>query len=298
MAEQLPDWGEKFLAAHSLAPDYLLSAQKWFDPMAEVIVGHQGGACRPWLLALNGSQGSGKSTLCDYLVALFRHRYQRRCVVLSLDDFYLTAAQRRELAHEVHPLLRTRGVPGTHDMTLLRDILSALLAGEAVRIPRFDKARDDRRPDPEWDEVSATVDLVLLEGWCLGALAQPAGALNRPVNTLEADEDPEGKWREYVNRVLSRDFPPVYRMADSWAMLRAPSFDCVYEWRLEQEKKLAARRSGAGVMSDQEVARFIQFYQRLTQHCLSSLPGKVNHLYTLGADRAIDSYTYREHGHV
>ncbi len=294
MAEPLPDWSERFLAAHGLAPEYILDAQKWFDPMARTIAAHFGGASRPVLLALNGSQGSGKSTLCDYLIALFENHYRRRCVVLSLDDFYLTAAERQGLAQQVHPLLRTRGVPGTHDMALMRGTIEALLAGEDVRIPRFDKARDDRRPEDEWDEISGQVDVILFEGWCLGATGQSSAELLRPVNRLEADEDPDGKWRDYVNSVLVREFPPLYQLVDSWVMLQAPSFECVYGWRLEQERKLAARRSGAGVMSDEQVARFIQFYQRLTGHCLDTLPAKVNHLFALGADRAIHSYTYTE----
>ncbi len=294
MAEQLPDWCEAFLQTHSLTPDYLSSAQKWFDPMAREIAGHHSGAGRASLLCLNGSQGSGKSTLCDYLLAFLAQECGLRSIALSLDDFYLTLAERSELGRSVHPLLRTRGVPGTHDMALLLATVEALLAGDAVRVPRFDKARDDRRPEADWDEVAAGVDLVLLEGWCMGATPQSDQELIRPVNTLEADEDASGVWREYVNGVLARDFPPVYALADRWMMLQAPSFDCVYGWRLEQEQKLAASRSGAGVMGEEEVARFIQFYQRLTEHCLRTLPPKVNHLFSLDGQRSIQSHTYTE----
>ncbi|MFV8818316.1 hypothetical protein [Haliea sp. E17] len=294
MVERLPGWCQEFIEAHGLAPDYLASAQKWFDPMARVIAEHQNGASRPWLVALNGSQGSGKSTLSDYLCALFQAGYGLRCAVLSLDDFYLTADERRQLASDVHPLFRTRGVPGTHDTGLLKATLEGLLAGEPVRIPRFDKARDDRRPESGWDSVAAGVDIVLLEGWCLGATAQPIAELARPVNALEADEDSEGRWRDHVNAVLARDFPPIYQLVDCWAMLRAPSFDCVYGWRLEQEQKLALKSSGAGLMSAEEITRFIQFYQRLTEHCLARLPAKVNHLFELDGQRAIQSYTYTE----
>ncbi|TGD74114.1 hypothetical protein E4634_08250 [Mangrovimicrobium sediminis] len=290
MAEQLPDWRSGFLEAHHLVPAYLESAQKWFDPVAAVVAEHQNEAGRPWLLAVNGSQGSGKSTLCDYLQALFRNQYGKRCIAVSLDDFYLTLAERQHLAQDVHPLLRTRGVPGTHNMSLMQSTLGNLLAGEPTRIPRFDKAEDDRCPESAWDAQAEPVDIVLFEGWCVGAVAQDEAAMREPVNELEADEDPDGRWRGYVNRVLAERFPAVYALVDEWLMLRAPSFDCVYRWRLEQEQKLAARRAGAGVMTPAEVARFIQFYQRLTEHCLAELPAKVNHLFTLDEQRRIRNY--------
>ncbi len=292
MAEQLPDWRAGFLETHGLTPEYLASAQKWFDPMAGVVAEHQNSASRPWLVAVNGSQGSGKSTLCDYLIAWYRHSLGKQCLSLSLDDFYLTAAERQRLAQDVHPLLRTRGVPGTHDMELLQSTLQRLLAGEPARIPRFDKAVDDRRPEAQWDSVDGTVDIILLEGWCIGAQAETEAELAEPVNLLEEREDSDGRWRHYVNSVLASAFPPIYAQVDSWVMLRAPSFDCVYRWRLEQEQKLAARRQGAGVMDAQQVARFIQFYQRLTRHCLAMLPAKVNHLFALDEQRQIQSYCH------
>lgn len=286
-----PEWRTAFLQAHGLFADYLVSAQKWFNPMAGVILEHHNGASRPYLVAVNGSQGSGKSTLCDYLRALFSREFGLRCIALSLDDFYLTSARRRQLGETVHPLLQTRGVPGTHDMALLLATLEDLAAGRATAVPRFDKAEDDRRPREAWEQVSEPVDIVLLEGWCLGAVAQAEGELAEPVNALEAREDVDGRWRKYVNTALATQFPPVYQLLDEWVMLRAPSFDSVYRWRLEQEQKLAARRTGQGVMDAQQVARFIQFYQRLTGHCLETLPARVNHLYTLDGNRRILSYT-------
>lgn len=289
MAEPLPDWQLRFLEQHALPEAYLVTALKWFTPVAEIIAGHQSGAGRPYLVAVNGSQGSGKTTLCDYLRASLLAR-GLSCVALSLDDFYLTRDQRLALAEQVHPLLATRGVPGTHDMTLMADTIGHLLAGEAAAVPRFDKSADDRQPAARWDHVDAGVDVILLEGWCLGAVAQPVEDLIEPINTLERAEDGEGRWRQYANQVLGASFPSIYARVDEWIMLRAPSFECVYRWRLEQEHKLAAVSSGSGVMTDEQVARFIQFYQRLTEHCLAQLPRQVNHLFTLDEQRAVVSY--------
>lgn len=291
MGEQLPDWQRKVLKDNQLSAQYLVGARKWYNPVADLLAEHQNSAGRALLVAVNGSQGSGKSTLCDYLCAYLEAEHQLSCLALSLDDFYLTAPQRRQLAIDVHPLFATRGVPGTHDMGLLSRTLDSLLAGEATRIPRFDKAIDDRVPEADWEQVEAGVQIVLLEGWCLGASSQPIDALVTPVNSLESLEDEDGRWRNYVNAVLGEKFSPLYQRVDEWLMLQAPSFDCVFRWRLEQEQKLARRRQGEGLMDEAQIGRFIQHYQRLTEHCLQCLPPRVNHLFRLDADRTVQSYS-------
>ncbi|RLQ23660.1 hypothetical protein DWB85_00440 [Seongchinamella sediminis] len=298
MAEQLPEWQRKVLADNQLTGQYLVGARKWFNPVAEVLAAHHNSAGRPLLVAVNGSQGSGKSTLCHYLCEYLGAEHRLSCLALSLDDFYLTAPQRRQLAIDIHPLFATRGVPGTHDMGLLARTLDSLLAGRATRVPRFDKAADDRVPEADWEAVPAGVDMVLLEGWCLGATPQPIDELAAPVNALESAEDADGHWRNHVNAVLSERFSPLYQRVDEWLMLQAPSFDCVYRWRLEQEQKLARRRQGEGLMDEAQIARFIQHYQRLTEHCLRQLPPRVNHVFRLDAERAVQSYSMNPGGQV
>ena len=294
MATEAPQWQRAFLQRHQLPDSYLVSAQQWFAPLAQAIAAHQSGARRSVLVAINGSQGSGKTTVCDYLRDELQASYGLSTLSLSLDDFYLTRAQRRELAETVHPLLATRGVPGTHDMQLLADTLDALLDREpsAIAIPRFDKALDDRCLREAWDVVEQGVDIVLLEGWCLGARAQSEAALAAPVNALEADEDRDAGWRRHVNAALRQDFEPMYSRVDQWVMLAAPSFDCVYQWRLEQEQKLASSRAGDAIMNASQVARFIQFYERLTRHCLDSLPQRIHHFYQLDEQRQVSAYRH------
>ncbi len=143
--------------------------------------------------------------------------------------------------------------------------------------------------------MKSPVDIVIVEGWCIGATAQTEQHLVAPVNALEAEEDPGGQWRSHVNKVLAEQFPPLYRRIHQWVMLQAPSFDCVYRWRLEQECKLArslSPNSGLKLMSEADVARFIQFYQRITERCLLDLPDRVNHLFRLVEDREIVDYAY------
>ena len=164
----MPPWQDNFLRRHRLGTAYLDVALKWFTPLSSALAEHQNSANRPILVALNGCQGSGKTTITDFLCTSLSEEHGHNAVAMSLDDFYLTAAQRVSLGESVHPLLSTRGVPGTHDMGLLQQTLGRLLdpkRRESVAIPRFNKAEDDRQPDSNWDRVTNSVQLILLEGW-------------------------------------------------------------------------------------------------------------------------------------
>ena len=285
-----------FLRQQRLPPSYEETVNTWYLPLAGRLAGHHAGAGRPLLVGLNGSQGSGKSTLAALLVQLLADVHGLRAIDLSIDDFYLSRRSRQALASQVHPLLATRGVPGTHDVSLLLETLQQLTQGTAtVAVPCFDKASDDRCPESEWLAVSAPVDVVIIEGWCLGVPAQRGEALHRPVNDLEAAEDPDGRWRRYINRQIHGQYQALYDLVDIWIMLQAPSFECVYKWRSEQENKLADDVLEQGkdvyrdtqVMTDQQLSRFIQHYQRLTEHALAELPGQVHYLFRLDDDRRI-----------
>jgi D-glycerate 3-kinase len=289
-----------FIHNHALPEGYALTAQKWFVPVAERIKACRDRVSRPVVVGINGSQGSGKSTLADLLVHVLGQACDIHALALSIDDFYLTREEREALARKVHPLLATRGVPGTHDMNLALQTLSGLREWNGpVAIPRFDKARDDRYPEAQWDVVNRRVDVIILEGWCLGSDAQPEHELITPINSLESDEDPQGTWRNHVNRQLQQDYPELFSRVDAWIMLKAPSFECIFDWRLEQEQKLcrALEQQGrdslaAGVMSRDDIACFIQHYQRITEHTLSSLPDKVHFLFELDENREIIRLSY------
>jgi len=289
-----------FICKHALPEGYALTARKWFVPVAERIQACRGRVSRPVIVGINGSQGSGKSTLAGLLVHVLGQACNIHALALSIDDFYLTRAEREALARKVHPLLATRGVPGTHDINLALQTLARLREWSGpVAIPRFDKARDDRYPEAHWDVVNRPVGIIILEGWCLGSDAQPERELTTPVNSLESDEDPQGNWRNHVNRQLQQGYPELFSQVDAWIMLKAPSFGCVFDWRLEQEQKLCRTLElqgrdplAAGVMSRADVARFIQYFQRITEHTLSSLPDKVHFLFELDENREIIRLSY------
>jgi len=240
------------------------------------------------VISVSGSQGSGKSTLSAYLVDLLRERYGVTSALLSLDDFYLTRRQRAELAESVHPLLRTRGVPGTHAAALMQQSVSELRSGGTALVPRFDKSSDDRFPEPE---PVGPVDLVVCEGWCWGAAPQPAAALDNPLNALEREQDPDGAWRRYVNTQLD-GYQSLFA-TDAHIHLQVPSMDVVYAWRWQQEQDLQKTGTGSRIMSESEVRAFIAYYERLTRWMLETMPARADVLITLGEDHGIRQVRYR-----
>jgi D-glycerate 3-kinase len=228
-----------------------------------------------------GPQGSGKTTSARVIERLLAAE-GLRAVILSLDDLYLPLEARRKLAAEVHPLLLTRGVPGTHEIPLGLDVLVGLGHPRRVLMPRFDKASDDRLPEDTWTPLKGPFDVILFEGWCVGAVPQNEAALSRPVNALERDRDPDGVWRAYANTQLAGPYQDLFGDLGLLVLFKVPSFAVVLGWRQEQEHKLATPG-----MSDAEIAVFIQHYERLTRHTQAEMPGRADVVVRLGRDRRI-----------
>lgn len=242
----------------------------------------------PWLAGLSGLPGSGKSTLAHPLARAARGRGVRT-EVLSLDDFYLGRRARLRLANDVHPLLATRGVPGTHDLGLLRRTLAGFARASArrpVALPRFDKGRDTRVPPSHWRRVVEPPRLVVLEGWCVGVPAQSAGASRTPVNALERDEDRDGRWRRLADAQLAGAYAALWRRLDQLVLLEAPDWAVVARWRGEQECRLR-ERGAARAMDAPTLRRFLMHYERIGRHALRELPRRAGVRIELRRDRSV-----------
>lgn len=270
------------IAAEGLPEDYAQVVEDHWKPLATRIA-RLPASRAPLVVGINGAQGSGKSTVCKFLEALLAGR-QIRAVTLSLDDLYLTKAERQTLAREVHPLFATRGVPGTHAIAMGLGIVEEMLAGRSLELPRFDKAVDDRADEGE--RINGPVDVLLLEGWCVGARPQAAAALADPVNQLEREEDPDGIWRSLVNHWLSEDYARLFDQIDLLVMLKVESFDTVRLNRALQESKLrAANPDAAEVMDDAALERFCAHYERLTRHMLAEMPDRADLVIEIGPEQ-------------
>lgn len=271
---------EALIAAEELPADYSEVVERHWRPLAREIA-TRAGLKQPLVVGINGAQGSGKTTLCRFLELLLAEQ-SVRTMTLALDDLYLTRAERQRLAAAEHALFATRGVPGTHDVALGEAILDAAKAGERISLPRFDKAQDDRAASGE--TVDGPVQVVLFEGWCVGAAPQPAMALRAPVNRLEREEDADGRWRREINRRLASDYAALFRRIDWLVMLRVEGFDAVRANRRLQEEKLAGRNpAGAGVMGEAALERFLMHYERLTRWMLEEMPARADIVIPIGA---------------
>ena len=262
----------------------------WHDVARRVLaVTSAGAGDRPKIFGISGSQGSGKSTLANILAEHLAHSGVNAQAV-SLDDFYLTQAARVALASKVHPLLRTRGVPGTHDTAGLQRVLADVRAGAGlITLPQFDKARDDRL-----GQRQVVCDVLVLEGWCLGVKAQSEQALVEPINDLEREMDAGGSWRRWVNAQIPARYEPLWAAVDYWLQLQPPGFAQVLQWRRQQEGQLARARR----MDEQGLRRFIEQYERLTRwqwECEPLSPGL--HI-ALNADHGVEGIeaTVDNHG--
>jgi D-glycerate 3-kinase len=247
---------------------------------------------RPYILGLSGLQGSGKSTLARVMKAQAEARGWA-AEVLSLDDFYYARSDREALARDVHPLLRSRGVPGTHEIELLLSVLAALPDASdklPVTHPRFDKGRDTRIPPSRWPRITRPPRLVIVEGWALGIRPQPQFALTKPVNELERREDPDGSWRHWVNKQL-RGYQPLWRKFDALIVLQAPGWEIVRRWRGEQEQDLLARHAPLA-MDAPAMERFLAHFERLSRHALATLPAQADTCVEYDDDRHVTGLSH------
>ena len=133
------------------------------------------------------------------------------------------------------------------------------------KLPKFKKAIDDRLAKKYWFKVKKKPEIIILEGWCVGAKSQSNSLIKKPINTLEKYEDKNLKWRKYVNEKLNKDYKKLFAMIDYFIFMKVPNFKMVFKWRLLQEDKQRKKSySYKKIMSYNKIKRFIMFYQRIT----------------------------------
>jgi len=225
------------------------------------------------IIGLTGGQGAGKSTITQIIKLILKHKYKLKVTYFSIDDFYKTLKERNKLSNNTHNLFKTRGVPGTHDTKLLKKTFSNLKKKnfKPVLIPVFDKSRDDRVPKKRWKKIYEQPNIIIFEGWCVGAKPQKNEALKKPINILEKKEDSKLIWRNKVNNELKNEYKKIFDKIDRLVFLKVPNFECVFKWRLLQEKKLQLTSRGKKIMSDIQVRKFIMYYERITMQMLKDL---------------------------
>lgn len=292
---------EDFIRHEGLPSDFHDQVRESWGPLKDDLVALHQIRKEPLIVGLCGSQGTGKSTLAKLLTILLNNEGKLRAAHLSLDDVYLPRQARLGLAAQVHPLLATRGVPGTHDVELAIRTIEALAQdhGEPVALPAFDKSTDERIDPSLWVRIPSPVDIILLEGWCVGANAQPAEALRTPVNALEREEDPDGRWRQYANDHLAGPYRQLFELIDHLIYLKAPDFAAVRRWRGRQETKLKAQigtATGADkkirIMDEHALDQFVLHFERITRHLFATMPYQADRTYVLDDDQKVIDLAY------
>ena len=247
-------------------------------------------------LGFSGGQGSGKTTVAKILKIILKKFFKREIYVSSIDDFYKTLKDRNEMSHTIHPLFKTRGVPGTHDISLVKKFFDFIKKKnfKKFKLPKFDKSMDERLKKKYWSNIKKRPEIVILEGWCVGAKPQSNSIINKSINVLEKYEDKHLIWRKYANEKLKKEYKKLFAMIDHFIFMKIPNFNVVYEWRLLQESKLRKKsHSSKKIMSYNEIKRFIMFYERITLQMIKDLSESASVVIFLKTNHKIKKILFR-----
>ncbi len=247
-------------------------------------------------LGVSGGQGSGKTTITGILKIILKKFFKRRIHIISIDDFYKTLKERNRMSRSIHPLFKTRGVPGTHDVELIKNFFNFIKKKKfkIFKLPKFEKSIDDRLKKKYWFNVKEKPEIVILEGWCVGAKPQSNALIKKPINILEKQEDKNLIWRKHVNKKLKKEYKIFFTMIDHFIFIKIPDFNMVFKWRLLQEKKLKNKSNlRKKIMSYNEIKRFIMFYERITLQMINDLSKSASMVMLLKKNHKIKKILYR-----
>ncbi len=272
------------------------SLKKIYIPMSFWIDNKYRKKGKTLFIGFSGGQGSGKTTISGILEIILKDYFKREIYVSSIDDFYKTLEDRNKMSHKIHPLFLTRGVPGTHDVNLIKKFYAFIKKKKFKKFksPKFNKLIDDRLKAKHWTNIKKRPEIVILEGWCVGAKPQLNSLLKKPINILEKNEDKDLIWRKYVNKKLREDYKNFFSMIDNFVFIKIPNFNMVFKWRLLQENKLNNKRySKNKIMSYNKIKRFIMFYQRVTLQMLKDMPKVASIVLTLNKKHQINKIRFK-----
>ena len=252
----------------------------------------------PLIIGLAGGQGTGKTTITSIISIILKKYFKLDIFKISIDDFYKTRKQRALLSKNKHSLLMTRGVPGTHDIDIMLNFFKKIKVKKfkILKLPKFNKGVDDRCKQSLWYKIQSKPDIVILEGWCVGARSQNSKELKKPVNSLEKIHDQNFKWRQYVNYQLKTKYKKLFNQLDYILFLKAKNFSLLRRWRLKQEKKLwlkSKNKKNLKIMNKSEVKNFMDTYQRITQQMFKDMPKYSSIVMNLNNSHQIKNIKYR-----
>jgi len=282
---------EKFKNKEKMIKSFLVPISFWIASKAK--------NKKPFIVGLGGGQGTGKTTITSIISIVLKKYFKLNVFKISIDDFYKTRKERFLLSKNIHPSLMTRGVPGTHDINIMLDFFKRAKSKKfkTLRLPKFNKAIDERCKKKLWYSLKKRPDVIIFEGWCVGARAEKNITLKKAINSLEKVDDKKLIWRRFVNQQLKSKYKKLYSQLDSLLFLKANNFSWLQEWRLKQEKKLWLKNkksSNNKIMSKKDVFKFMQTYQRVTENMFRYTPKYASIILNLNSNHQIKSVLYRE----
>ena len=274
----------------------ILSLKRIYIPISFWIENKYKKKGKTLFLGFSGGQGSGKTTVVKILKIILKKFFKRKIYVSSIDDFYKTLKDRNEMSYTTHSLFKTRGVPGTHDVNLINKFFYFIKKKKfkKTKLPKFDKSIDNRLKKKYWFNIKERPEIVILEGWCVGARPQSNSLIKKPVNILEKYEDENLIWRKHVNEKLKREYKKLFAMIDYYIFMKIPNFNMVFKWRLLQENKLRKKsRFKKKIMSYNEIKNFIMFYQRITLQMIKDLSKSASIVMLLNKNHEIKKVLFK-----
>ncbi len=253
---------------------------------------------RPYFVGLAGGQGTGKTTTSSLIKIILTKYFKLNVFRISIDDFYKTRKERINLSKRIHTMLLTRGVPGTHDINMMLSFFKKIKNKKfkRLKLPIFNKAIDDRYNKKYWYDLKERPDVIIFEGWCVGAKSEKNNTLKKSINSMEKVKDQKLIWRTYVNNQLKSKYKKLYTQLNCLIYLKAKDFSLLQKWRIKQERKLwitSKRNSNTKIMSKEDVLSFMQTYQRITQNMFRYMPKYASIILNLNTNHQIKSALYR-----
>ena len=254
---------------------------------------------RPYFVGLAGGQGTGKTTISSLIRIILIKYFKLKVFRISIDDFYKTRKERISLSKRIHPMLLIRGVPGTHDINMMLSFFKKVKSKKfkRLKLPTFSKAIDDRSNKKSWYELNEKPDVIIFEGWCVGAKSETNNTLKKTINLMEKVKDQKKIWRKYVNYQLKSKYKNLYSQLNCLIYLKAKNFNLLQKWRLKQERKLwikSKMKSNSKIMSKGDVINFMQTYQRITQNMFRYTPKYASIILNLNTNHQIKSVVYKK----
>ena len=253
---------------------------------------------KPYFVGLAGGQGTGKTTISSLIKIIITKYFKLKVFRISIDDFYKTRKERTNLSKRVHPMLLTRGVPGTHDINMMLNFFRKAKSKnfKRIKLPTFNKAIDDRFSKKYWYDLRNKPDVIIFEGWCVGAKPEKNITLKKTINSMEKVKDQKQVWRKYVNQQLKSKYKNLYSQLNCLIYLKAKNFSLLQKWRLKQERKLwlkSKKNSNLKIMGRGDVINFMQTYQRITQNMFRFMPKHASIILNLNSNHQIKSAVYK-----